>query len=299
MSAAATIAVGEHATGTDGEKLMLFVLAEEANSQGIIIDVQADQLAAAMGKKARSASQIKRGLIASGQLVVLQEESRTQAAIYWLKLPGLTGPSDVLNEQITQAAETPNTSKGRAKPAPSPSAPVSEQPAKSKEGKEKQFRTLALESEEFGDGFTEGEVIPEVLADGLEFLRTGEKVNRHMVTPYEMAVAAAVIHAFNRCFEWKRPDGELVKGSEYGLGANLTPIVMCVRKRPSWDAAKHVRLVESAWRIRWWENGDASRRPTPKVIYGGGAFENVAQDAAEEAEGVAVAEIKKRRYTRG
>lgn len=298
MSAAATIAVAEHATGTDGEKLMLFVLAEEANSAGIIADVDTEQLATAMGKKARSASQIKRGLIASGQLVVLQEESRTQAAIYWLKLPGLTGPSDVLNEQITQAAETPNASKGRAKPAPSPSAPVSEQPAKSKEGKEKQFRTLVLESGVFSDGLPL-DALPEVVADGLEFLRTGEKVNRHMVTPYEMAIAAAAIHAFNRCFEWKRPDGELVKGSEYGLGANLTPIVMCVRKRPSWDAAKHVRLVESAWRIRWWENGDASRRPTPKVIYGGGAFENVAQDAAEEAEGVAVAEIKKRRYTRG
>ncbi|HEV2790408.1 MAG TPA: hypothetical protein VGV69_03820, partial [Solirubrobacterales bacterium] len=136
---------------------------------------------------------------------------------------------------------------------------------------------------------------PDELVDGLELLRTGKKVDGKLVTPVEMAIAAAAIHAFNRCFEWKGRTE-----SDYGLGANLKSVVMRIRDRPSWDAGKHVRLVESAWRVRWWEhNGSSERRPGPNVIYGGNAFENVVQDAGDEAAGESLDRIKKRRRTRG
>jgi len=139
----------------------------------------------------------------------------------------------------------------------------------------------------------------EIVLDGLDLLRQGKKVDGKLITPREMGIAATALAAFNRCYEYKKPGGEkVVKGSDYGLGGNLTSIVMRIREHPSWDASKHVRLVESAWRIRWWER-NPERRPGPNVIYGVNSFENVVQDAGEEAAGESPSKIRKRRYTRG
>jgi hypothetical protein len=116
----------------------------------------------------------------------------------------------------------------------------------------------------------------ELAADAERLLKAKTKVGTRQVTSEEMGVAVEALRAFNRC-----------SGSRYGLGAHLTPIVGRARERPSWDAAQHVRLVESAFRLRWWEqNGNArrGRRPTPAVIYGNErVFEAVVQDAIEEA----------------
>jgi hypothetical protein len=116
----------------------------------------------------------------------------------------------------------------------------------------------------------------EMLRDVEGLLKAKTKVAGRVVTEAEMRVAAAALSEYNR-----------QAGSDFGLGANLTGIVGRIRERPSWDAAKHRRLVRSAWRIRWWEkrNGGA-RRPTPQVIYGNArVFEQVAQDAADELAG--------------
>jgi hypothetical protein len=105
--------------------------------------------------------------------------------------------------------------------------------------------------------------------------RARPKVNSATVTPEEMAKAAAAISAFNRS-----------GGTDFGLGAHLTPLVMRIRERPSWDAGKFVRLVESAWRLKWWERRGKGGRATPAVVFGNPqVFEQVAQDAADEAAG--------------
>lgn len=88
-------------------------------------------------------------------------------------------------------------------------------------------------------------------------------------------LAAASLAEFNR-----------QAGTDFGLGANHGSIVMRIRERPSWDAPRHIRLVQSAFRFRWWERQGSSRRPTPAVIWGNErCFEQVVQDAVEEARG--------------
>jgi hypothetical protein len=117
----------------------------------------------------------------------------------------------------------------------------------------------------------------DVARDGEEFLRRKQKVGSHIVTPGEMHRAVLAMSEFNR-----------QAGTAQGLGPNLTPIVGRIREHPRWDAAKHVRLVQSAFRLRWWEKQGRRRPgpPTPKVIYGStDCFVNVANDAADEALG--------------
>lgn len=115
----------------------------------------------------------------------------------------------------------------------------------------------------------------ELAADAQALLRAKRKVDGAVVTEAEMAVATAALTEFNA-----------QAGSDFGLGANLTCIVMRARERPSWDPAKHRRLVQSAFRLRWWERSRRGGRPTPQVIYGNAkVFEQVVQDAADEAAG--------------
>lgn len=120
------------------------------------------------------------------------------------------------------------------------------------------------------------EILPdEICQDAEALLRRKAKVNGQIVTHDEMMIAAAALAEFNRQME-----------SDFGLGAHLTPVVMRIRERPSWNTSKHVRLVQSAWRVKWWERRGGGRRPTPAVIYGNPkVFEQVAQDAAAEAAG--------------
>lgn len=134
------------------------------------------------------------------------------------------------------------------------------------------------------------DVPAEMASDAAALLKRKVKVDGQQVKPAEMVIAAAALAQFNR---------EL--GSDYGLGANLRPLIMRIRERPSWDAAKHQRLVASAFRIRWWEKTGGRRRASPAVVYGNErVFEQVAQDAAAEARGEAPASDQaiKRRFER-
>lgn len=118
--------------------------------------------------------------------------------------------------------------------------------------------------------------IPEdLLADAAELARRKTKVDGKIVQPAEMVIAAAAVAEVNR-----------QAGSDFGLGAHLRAIVMRARERPSYDAAAHVRLVQSAWRVKWWEKRGKGGRPTPAVVYGhAGVFEQVVQDAVDEKHG--------------
>lgn len=119
------------------------------------------------------------------------------------------------------------------------------------------------------------DVSAELLADARELLRRKSKVGGRLVTVAEMACAAAAVAEINR-----------QSGSEFGIGAHLPAIVGRVRERPSYDPAAHTRLVQSAWRLKWWERSGAGRRPTPAVIYGNArVFEQVVQDAVDERKG--------------
>lgn len=133
----------------------------------------------------------------------------------------------------------------------------------------------------------EHEDVPaEFVEDGVELLRRKTKVDGRIVTPPEMARAAAALAEFNRQAD-----------SGLGLGPNLRNVVMRIRERPSWDAAKHVRLVQSAFRIKWWERQGRRRggRLTPAVIYGNErVFEAVSEDAKDEAKGN-TAKVEERR----
>jgi hypothetical protein len=116
-----------------------------------------------------------------------------------------------------------------------------------------------------------------MVQDAGEQLRRKVKVDGRLVTPREMSLVAVVMAEFNR-----------QSGSDYGIGAHVKPIVGRIRERPSYDAGAHVRLVQSAWRLRWWERNGRGRRPTPAVIYGNaGVFEQVVQDAVDEKAGKA------------
>lgn len=294
MSAEATLAVMEHATGTDAEWRLLMLLANEANRDGVVSGVSMEVLAKRMTKSLRGVAGVKGRLKESGQLEVLEDGGgRGRPAVYWLNLPGMHRP-ETPQDSVESSHETPQPAAPKADPGSSSTTTTS---SSSSKGKDRDF-VLALGSAVDPDLEAEAEIID----DGLGLLRQGRKVGNpgKVVSPFEMAIAAAAIAAFNRCFEWKRPDGKTVKGSDYGLGGNLTSIVQRIRDRPSWGVEKHVRLVESAWRIRWWEKGGSSeRRPHPNVIYGGKSFDNVVQDAADEAAGEAPSTIRKRRYSRG
>lgn len=130
-------------------------------------------------------------------------------------------------------------------------------------------------------------VAGDLVKDGYELLRRKTKVDGRLVTREEMAIVIDVIAEFNA-----------QSGSGFGVGAHVKPIVGRIRERASMPADQHVRLVQSAWRIKWWERSGRGRRPTPAVIYGNaGVFEQVVQDAVDEKAGRAQPEQPKR-FTR-
>jgi hypothetical protein len=132
--------------------------------------------------------------------------------------------------------------------------------------------TEGEKQQELGDDDTELE------EEARRLLHERKKVGAKVVTDEEMECVRAAVEEFN------------AQGSfEYGLSAHLDYIVRRVRERPKWDSDTHRRLVQSAFRIRWWEQqqrGDRPRRPSPKVVYGNpGCFEQVVQDAVDERKG--------------
>lgn len=124
--------------------------------------------------------------------------------------------------------------------------------------------------------------------DAATLLKRKAKVGGQIVTVEEMSLAAVALAEFNRQAD-----------SEFGLGAHLKPLVGRIRERPSYGAGEHVRLVRSAWRLKWWERAaGGSRRATPAVMYGNErVFEAVVQDAVDEKAGRS-SDVMEQRYTR-
>lgn len=297
MSAEATAAVLKHAEGTDAEWRMLAILADAANPDGIVAGLSMDDLAERVGKTVKGAGQVKRRLIDSGQLVILDPGGgRGRSAVYWIRLPGLEPPEGTRPVVVYRIAGPDGTLKDSMEP-PSDDDRKPPPPGDPKTGGSSTGTTDTSTSKaeaEFIEELRDVEVPDEMIAEGKALLRERRKVGNpsRAVTPAEMARAAAGLATFNRCFEW---DGKT--GADFGLGSNLSMIVLRVRDRLVWDPAKHVRLVESAWRIKWWERqGGARRRPEPPVVYSPKAFDKVAQDAKEEKEGGTKKVLRK--YTR-
>jgi hypothetical protein len=234
------------------EKVVLLALADEAKDDGVVHCIAQADIAAKVGAAERTvrsnlAKLTERGLI----LREPQFESRRRIAD---RIELHLVPADVAAEGTIRRADTSTSSaNGEEK----------------KDGGARQNPPAdALDAVELPDSMR---------VDARDLLRQKRKVDGHLVTVEEMARAAAALAAFNRC-----------SGSEYGLGAHLRPLVMRVRERPSWDGPKLVRLVESAWRLRWWEKQRNPRggRVGVQVVFGNErVFEQVAQDAADEAAG--------------
>lgn len=144
-------------------------------------------------------------------------------------------------------------------------------------------------SEEPEDGSSASARVPaEMAEDAAALLKAKAKVDGRVVTKAEMERAVAALAEFNKQL-----------GSGYGIGTNLTPLVMRIRERPSWKAERFVSLVQSAFRVKWWEApGRDARRPTPAVIFGNSrVFEAVTEDASREGRGEDTKTAQKR-YTR-
>lgn len=131
----------------------------------------------------------------------------------------------------------------------------------------------------------EGDVPEEMVADARGLLAQRRRVDGRVVTDDEMTRAVVALAEFNR-----------QAAADFGIGSALVPLVMRIRERPSYDAAAHVRLVQSAWRLKWWKRNGRGRRPTPHVIYGNAnVFEAVVQDAADEKKGNPIEDTPERR----
>lgn len=249
------------------EKFLLVALADGANDHGILWRGQ-KSLARRVGTNDRTVRENlkrleERGLIRR-EPAFRDDGSRTTDTIY-LALPAADRVSD---EELGVSGDPPADVAGRIPEHRLSAAapPGSGQPGVNHQEKLDEHQSISQ---------SETEGIPsEMLADAEELLRQGRKVDRRKVTEREMMLAAQALAEFNR-----------QAGSGYGLGAHLTPIVGRIRDRPSWDGAKHVRLVQSAFRLRWWERNGRNRRATPAVVYGERCFDNVVQDAADEAAG--------------
>lgn len=82
-------------------------------------------------------------------------------------------------------------------------------------------------------------------------------VNRKIVSDDELALAAAVVVAFNSS-----------AGTELTVEAHLTPIVGRIREKPDYTEDHHRRIIEAVFAGEHWWTGP----PTPKVIYGNPAI---------------------------
>lgn len=263
MSLEAVNAVLADTEATDAGWRLLMLLAFDSNSEGLAAEVSIPAYAKHMNRKAGGVAGVKAALVKAGQLVVVNEQKDGKRGTYRLALAGL-GAAAV------------------------PTEPPSDELLPSTAGRPKGVKAETwLEFWRAGYPYLPQEVkvgtepltepAEMVAADALILLGEKRKVAGKLVTPRELGLAAVCILLFNRDFEYQGK-----KGSDYGLGANLTEVVQRIRDRPNWDAPTWARLVESAWRIRWWENRAGGKRPTPAVIWSPKSFEQVVQDASAE-----------------
>lgn len=276
MSLEAVNAVLADTEATDAGWRLLMLLAFDSNSEGLVAETSIPGYAPRMNRKGGGVAGVKAALIKAGLLVVVNEQKDGKRGTYRLALPGLgeaAAPAEVSDELLPSTSQRPKGVKAEVW----------------LEFWRAAYPYLPQEVES-------GSVDPAhmVAADALILLGEKRKVGSKLVTPRELGVAASCLLIFNREFEWQG-----VKGSDYGLGANLTEIVMRIRDRPTWDTPTWVRLIESAWRLRWWEKKAGGRRPTPSVIWSPKAFEQVVQDATAEKNNQQSTPASRRTFTRG
>lgn len=174
-----------------------------------------------------------------------------------------------------QPADSAGGGRGRILPGgavahdPTPRSPAAAQELPLKNGRlgtESSSTTTAREIEWL-------DVPDEMRADVAAFLAEKRKCGSRIVTEREWSIAAAGLAEFNRQL-----------GARNELGSWYKEIVERIREHPSYDAAAHVRLVQSAFRLRWWEKNGSSRRARPGVVWGPRAFPSVVDDATREAQ---------------
>ena len=119
-------------------------------------------------------------------------------------------------------------------------------------------------------------VDPDLLEDARVFLKGRKTAGGRLVSQEEMHLAAAVLTSYRRA-----------SGRRPSLGPWLSKIIARRRDYPSFTEADFVRVVESAWRLRWWERrGRRDQPPTPAVIFGNErCFERIVADAELEQAG--------------
>lgn len=266
-------------TDGPGPKLVLIALANRADDSGVTWAGQ-ETMAGDCSMSVRAVRDNMKRLEAAGMLARIQRfrknGSRTSD---WIVLaPGVEDRGTLRESSDSFEKDAPDvaalTSPARQNPpeaesdgdhrqipgGPEPSGEPSGEPSSS----ERHLFSLAF-----------SQVSESVGADSFALMKAKVKVDGRLVMPLEMEKAAVALSVFNREAD-----------SEFGLGAHLRPIVMRLRERPSLTPEQMVRLVESAWRIRWWERKGKGRRATPAVVFGNaGCFENVVQDAVQEAKG--------------
>lgn len=272
-----------------GEKLVLLAYADQARDDGAVqipkVDVSRMTGAAASTVRSNVARLEDRGL-------VRRHEQRDGGQ----RVP------DVVKLAVDGSVELPPDMGGGGGLPPESGAGKSK--ARSQTGGSARIEQTLLPSSTSGKASTAGSeeeegarigrdewqgVPTQMVQDSVLLLARKRKVGGLVVLREEMAKAAVVLAEFNR-----------QSGMDYGLGAQLTPIVERIRERPNYDADALVRLVQSAWRIQWWKRA-GTRRPSPQVIFGNSrVFEEVIQDATDEKNGrQAIDEITgTARYTR-
>lgn len=255
--------VMRHSEATLGARLVLFVLAEHAHDDGSESYPSVETLAERTRMSRRAVQSALRRLEADGG--VLRDGLGPKGQTKWIVV---MGGADSSPREDDEGRSSRHEGGEAASPEPSnnPNEPSSSSTARGRRS---------------GDGDTlktadwHENTSTEARRDAEAIWRTRRKVEGHMVTAGEIVIAAAALAEFN-----------VQSGSEFGVGAHLVPLVMRIRERPAYDADAHVRLVQSAWRLKWWERGGRGRRPTPAVIYGNSAvFEQVVQDAVDERKG--------------
>lgn len=271
----------DHSETTGNERVIMLRLASRADENGICTE-GVDDLARVTGLKRRAVQGNLTRIKEKGELVRVGNEAggRGNKAVYQLALgdlgkgasaraKGASGrPEKGARDDVKGAPERPERVHADDSTTRSSTSLVvgsSKNPVE--------------EGESNGENSPTDDVVAAVLA-------AKRKVGSRRVTEAEARTAAAALAEFNG-----QADRDLVLSSEDWLRM----IVGRIRERPELTPAQHERIVQSAFRFRWWEQRKDSdgkrgkaRRVTPSVIYGSSrCFEEVLQDAIDEANGKA------------
>lgn len=256
------------------ERDVLLAMADHGDDDGTRIFPSVDYLSWKVGISRRQVQRIVSGLREKGALIVVREATRYEPTHYRMELDALPAkpkyepknrddvdvtPADSRGDKSPPSGVTDPAARGDVQMSPEPSGEPSEKPSTSNRRARERSDPWAFSTEEMHE-------VGEML------LVQKRKVGGRLVTADEMGIAASGLSEFNRQL-----------GSSYQLGPWFTEIVMRERDVPQYDSAAHVRLVQSAFRLRWWERRGDTRRPKPGVVWGPKSFGEAIEQATHEA----------------